>query len=372
MRGLRLPFLIVLVLVMCAAMIVPALHAAYLDDWKTARAFFYIAVMSGFVALCAGLALANRARTETPRRYLLTLMAAFLLLPILMALPIRVLVPSLSATSAYMEMVSAFTTSGATVFDRPDRVPASIHLWRGLVGWLGGYLSIVAALAIMSPLDIGGFELRSAVFGQGALTGRGVGRSGEAWERLKRAVLSVTPIYTGGTFLVFLGLAFAGQSTLDATIHAMSAVSTSGISATGQPVGATGGYLAEMVVACGLVVFATALIYDPARRREARPIWTDPELGLLLFIISVLPVLLFLRHWAGVLEVGGSSAAYNAFSALWGSFFTVLSFLSTSGFASIAWPEAQVWSGLQTPGLILLGLALVGGGVATTAGGVKL
>ena len=36
------------------------------------------------------------------------------------------------------------------------------------------------------------------------------------------------------------------------------------------------------------------------------------------------------------------------------------------------WAGAQSWSGLSTPGLILMGLALIGGGVATTAGGVKL
>ena len=46
--------------------------------------------------------------------------------------------------------------------------------------------------------------------------------------------------------------------------------------------------------------------------------------------------------------------------------------MSTTGFASADWAEAQAWSGLNTPGLILMGLALIGGGVATTAGGVKL
>ena len=52
--------------------------------------------------------------------------------------------------------------------------------------------------------------------------------------------------------------------------------------------------------------------------------------------------------------------------------FTVLSFLTTTGFESADWEEARSWSGLGTPGLILMGLALIGGGVATTAGGVKL
>ena len=52
--------------------------------------------------------------------------------------------------------------------------------------------------------------------------------------------------------------------------------------------------------------------------------------------------------------------------------FTILSFLTTTGFESADWQAAQNWSGLETPGLILLGLAMIGGGVATTAGGVKL
>lgn len=50
----------------------------------------------------------------------------------------------------------------------------------------------------------------------------------------------------------------------------------------------------------------------------------------------------------------------------------MLSFLTTTGFVSAEWQTAQDWSGLGTPGLILMGLAIVGGGVATTAGGVKL
>jgi trk system potassium uptake protein TrkH len=50
----------------------------------------------------------------------------------------------------------------------------------------------------------------------------------------------------------------------------------------------------------------------------------------------------------------------------------VASFLTTTGFVSNDWIGARAWSGLSTPGVILLGLALVGGGVATTAGGIKL
>jgi trk system potassium uptake protein TrkH len=61
-----------------------------------------------------------------------------------------------------------------------------------------------------------------------------------------------------------------------------------------------------------------------------------------------------------------------ALGALWGAVFSVASFLTTTGFVSADWLGARSWSGLPTPGLILMGLAVFGGGVATTAGGVKL
>jgi len=64
--------------------------------------------------------------------------------------------------------------------------------------------------------------------------------------------------------------------------------------------------------------------------------------------------------------------ARAAFNALWGGLFTTMSFLTTTGFESADWQDARIWSGLNSPGLVLLGLAMMGGGIATTAGGLKL
>ncbi len=98
-----------------------------------------------------------------------------------------------------------------------------------------------------------------------------------------------------------------------------------------------------------------------------------PEFRLLgLSIVLLVPVLLLLRHFVAALDLGDQNNFVAAFRAFWGAAFTVLSFLTTHGFASVDWVDAQAWSGLETPGLILMGLALIGGGVATTAGGVKL
>jgi trk system potassium uptake protein TrkH len=91
-----------------------------------------------------------------------------------------------------------------------------------------------------------------------------------------------------------------------------------------------------------------------------------------MIIVLGVPAVLFLRHWIGAFDVAAEDDLESAIRAFWGAVFTVMSFLTTTGFVSSDWAEAQAWSGLETPGLILMGLALVGGGVATTAGGVKL
>ena len=44
-------------------------------------------------------------------------------------------------TGAWFEMIAAFTTTGGTAYAEPDRVPASVHLWRGMVAWFGGLVA---------------------------------------------------------------------------------------------------------------------------------------------------------------------------------------------------------------------------------------
>ena len=57
---------------------------------------------------------------------------------------------------------------------------------------------------------------------------------------------------------------------------------------------------------------------------------------------------------------------------VWGNFFTVFSFITTNGYVSAYWNVTP--SSLDTPHtvIIILGLCLFGGGLATTAGGIKL
>ena len=65
----------------------------------------------------------------------------------MLAVPFYEAVRTTSFLNSYFEMVSALTTTGATLF-APERLPPSVHLWRAQVGWMGGMLMWIAASAI--------------------------------------------------------------------------------------------------------------------------------------------------------------------------------------------------------------------------------
>lgn len=92
----------------------------------------------------------------------------------------------------------------------------------------------------------------------------------------------------------------------------------------------------------------------------------------MLLVLIVVPLLLFIRHYTGAFEVSAEDDILAALRALWGSLFMVLSFLTTTGYESVHWQSAQNWSGLGVSATVLIGLSIMGGGIATTAGGLKL
>ncbi|MEM7599186.1 MAG: TrkH family potassium uptake protein, partial [Pseudomonadota bacterium] len=137
-RILFLPLILPLTGLFAAAMFVPALHALYIEDHSVAQAFFYSGVMGFALIAMVGLSIANRSKTDnSDLENLASLFLAYTLLPLFLALPFYEGLETTSYLNAYVEMVSAFTTTGAPLFE-PERLTDSLHLWRGIVGWLGG------------------------------------------------------------------------------------------------------------------------------------------------------------------------------------------------------------------------------------------
>lgn len=366
----QFPALVLVVLMAAALMQVAALHAVAAGTWAIARVFFYHGVFFFVLGIIVGLATMNAVPRQAARYHLLTLLMTYVLLPVVLGAPMMVLIPSFDLGAAYFEALSCLTTTGATLFPRPRVLPDTIHLWRSLIGWSGGLLILVTAFAILAPLGLGGFEI-----GQQGASQRASQRAGtveQASERIMHYVRLIAPVYVGFTGVLALALIILGDRPFLATAHAMAAISTSGISPVGGLEGMPSGRLGEMVFAIFLLpaVSHRGLSFD--LRRGRRPGLTDPQLQLMLISVLGVTGVLFLRSFIGAVEIERQDNLAASLQAIWGSSFTVLSFLSTTGFESGDWRAMQIWSGLPDPGTILLGVAVMGGGIATTAGGVKL
>jgi len=369
----RLPLFLLLFGFSGVAMYVPAIYAGVLHDLHEARSFFYSGTLVIFIFGLIALAMSDTRKPPRSVDFLVALFLTFTVLPVVLALPFYEGLATTTYLNAYFEMVSSLTTTGATLYDNPDRLSPSLHLWRGIVAWLGGLLMWIAAVAVFSPLTLGGFEVTAQGDPGMDETHHGPRGVADPRKRLVRAAKTLIPIYTTLTLVLWVLLMIMGSQALGGLMHAMAVLSTSGISPVGGLEGAKAGVGGEIVLFAFMVFALSRSTFSSetgAVRRIA--IWRDYELRLAILIVVLVPLFLFLRHFLGAYEFDDSQNLWAALQAAWGAVFTVMSFLTTTGFESTAWQASQDWSGLPTPGIILMGLAIVGGGVATTAGGVKL
>ncbi len=365
------PFFIILMGLSCIAMYIPMMHAIRLEDWLTARTFFYNGTFLSVVTTIVGIAARRQAKGASASTHLLTMLGAYAILPIFLAMPMAHLVNSITFFQAYFEMLSSLTTTGATLFDDPKSISEPLHLWRSLVGWLGGFMILVVAMAIFAPLNMGGFEIYALQRHRKVAVSQM--QKAEVAERLNRFSMQIFPVYLLLTVILSLVLVVLGERILVAVSHAMAILSTSGISPVGGLSEAQGGFPAELIMFLFLFFAISRNTFLSGREQESwKVIKQDKEITQALLCITIIPLLLFIRHWSGAIELNEQVDGLSSLASFWGSTFTVLSFLTTTGFVSQSWEVSQSWSGLNTPGLIFIGLASLGGGVATTAGGIKL
>ena len=220
-------------------------------------------------------------------------------LPLMFAVPFNESVPDTGLLNAWWEMVSSLTTTGATLY-APERLAPTLHLWRAQVGWMGGFFILVMAISVLAPLRIGGFEVFFA--GRGA---QAAGSSGAAMmmtsperlshpgERILRYTRILGPVYLGLTGLLWVLLLIAGDGPLVALCHAMSTLSTSGISPIAGPAMAQSGFAGEGLIFLFLCFALTRRFWPGGGElRVSEKLTRDPELLLAASIVLIVPAIL--------------------------------------------------------------------------------
>ncbi len=250
---------------------------------------------------------------------------------------------------SFFEAMSGFTTTGASIFDKPEVLPKSILFWRALTQWLGGMGIIVLFLAVLPSVAIKG----SALF-QAEYPGVGLER---IKPRLRDTALILYSIYLLFTFLEITFLYLLGVSLFDAVTHTFTTLSTGGFSTHSESIAYFKNPAIEMIIAIFAAIGGMnfAIYYHLLNRR-----WKylkDVEFRIYIFIISISIIALTLLNLEKFDII--DSFRYSAFQAI--------SIMTTTGFTTY---DFDTWS--DGARLILLTLMFIGGCSGSTGGGIKI
>ncbi len=210
-----------LVTVLGAFMLLPLLV-----DLAEGRGHWPVFVQSGLITIlsggCIALSCANGVREGlTIQQTFLLTTGVWLALPIFGALPFVFGATEARFVDAFFEAMSGLTTTGSTVLSGLESLPKGLLLWRGILQWLGGIGIIVVAMVFLPELRVGGMQI---------FRSEGFDTFGKILPRATQIASQISGIYiviTLGCALVYLIL---GMDTFDATVHALTTVSTGGFS----------------------------------------------------------------------------------------------------------------------------------------------
>lgn len=350
----KIPFFVFLLLIGGFLILVPCLYAFIVKENHIAIIFLQSALINFLISGALLIAIIPKEQ-KTSNESIKTIgqsVLAFLLLPIIFAIPLYQISDYKSFVDSYVEMVNALTTTGLTIYNTELLHPVA-HLWRGLVGWFGGGLIWVMTAGVFlnmaPPLSKGEHK-----FFQSPVS--------------INKIISITakffPIYFLLTMLLFGILITAKTPVFDAIMIAMATFSTSGI--LGHSPYLETSWIAQLFIFIGLF-FAFS---RTTMTKNITYIGYNPEMRTAIFIIIICINFVWLSHFVKNFSDQNTTILFYILNTLWQDAFFVTSFLSTTGF--VTKEMAMMVESNSSILIISMALCALGGGVATTAGGFKL
>ena len=272
--------------------------------------------------------------------------------------------PFKTYVDCYFEAVSGLTTTGATVLSDIPTVPEPLLLWRSMTHWLGGLGIVVLFVAVLPMLGVGGKRLYQAE--ATGPTKKGLRpRIGET----ARVLWGIYTLLTASAALLFYATGGPSMTWLDAFHHALSVMSTGGLSTKNASIGHFDSAALDYAVSLFMLVAGVnfGLFYQAVKGRW-QAIWTDAELRVYLAVKVIAITAITISLWGGsIVMTSGQTVDGTIDQALRFATFQVVSLQTGTGFGTA---DYEYWS---TPAVMALMSAMfVGGCAGSTAGGVKV
>ncbi len=260
-----------------------------------------------------------------------------------------------SFTNAFFEMMSGYTTSGATILTDIEVVPHGLLFWRSQTHLLGG-MGFLTLTVIFLPQGMGGLRLFRAESSPGQVITK------ERFiPRNRDTMVWLWGIYMTLNLLETLLLCLGGMSLFDSLCHSFGTVSTSGYSPWNASIGHyNNAYFDWVIILFMFLGGMTFMLFYFMLQGNWHVLKINTEfrwyVGFMLFFCGMVSWILWKENTYGSLM---DSIRYATFQ--------VTSLLTTTGFTTAdyeKWPQAAQ--------MFLYAVCFIGACAGSTTSGIKV
>ncbi len=291
---------------------------------------------------------------------------------------------AVAITDAFFEVMSGFTTTGATIVTDVEALPRGLLFWRSLTHWLGGMGIITLALAIFPAMGVAGYQMF-----RGEVPGPSADRLRPRLAETAKILWGVYALLSAAeTLLLLLG----GMNWFDALCHTFGTMATGGFSTRNASIGAYNSTYIDIVVTIFMLAAGINFLihYRIIFRGDWRVTRRDGEFALYAGVFAAAVIFtasslclerlpapeVSARHFQfaprTTAQFEGHVAAEQARvgsigGALHHAAFQVASILTTTGYCTA---DFDVWP--RQAAALLVVLMFCGGCAGSTGGGMKI
>lgn len=251
---------------------------------------------------------------------------------------------------AFFEIVSGFTTTGASILPDVEALSHGALFWRSFSHWVGGMGVLVFVMAIMRNMSDRSIHIMRAEM-PGPVVGKLVPRARDTAKILYLIYIVMTAVQV---VMLWAG----GMPFFDSLIHSFGTAGTGGFGIKSDSLAGYSNY-SQIVITVFMLIFGVNFnLYYLLLLRRVRPVFKSTELWAYLGIVAVsIGIITF-----NIMPLNGTFG-----ESLRHASFQVSSIVTTTGYSTV---DFNVWPNLSK-GVLLL-LMCLGGCAGSTAGGLKM
>lgn len=254
-----------------------------------------------------------------------------------------------SAWDCIFEIVSGFTTTGASILSDPGALPKCLLFWRSFSHWVGGMGVLVFVLAIM-PMSDSMHLMKAEV--PGPVVGKLV-------PKMRQTAKILYAVYTVMTLVLIILLCIGKMPLFDSICHAFGTAGTGGFSVRTEGIGYYDSAYIDVVLSVFMLLFGINFnLFYLILIKKAKEALKSEELRYYILVVAAATLTITFNVYYLYNNVGLS---------LRHAFFQVSSIITTTGYATA---DFALWPSLSQ--MVIVILMMIGACAGSTGGGLKI